>query len=72
MYRHSEKGFNFVLDVITFPNASIYAGGGGGDCYKELEENGKMDVLQWSTAMLGATAFVLFSKVTIPKFLLNL
>ncbi|CBY39503.1 unnamed protein product, partial [Oikopleura dioica] len=52
------------LDVISMSNSSVYAGGYE-NCYEELEENGKMKMLQWTTAMLGATLFVLFSKVTL-------
>ena len=57
-----EENFIFALDVISMSNSSVYAGGFE-DCYTELEENGKMKMLQWTTAMLGATLFVLFSKV---------
>jgi hypothetical protein len=57
-----EENFIIALDVISMSNSSVYAGGYE-DCYDQLEENGKMNMLQWTTAMLGATLFVLFSKV---------
>ena len=57
-----EEKLIFSLDVISMSNSSVYAGGYE-NCYEELEENGKMKMLQWTTAMLGATLFVLFSKV---------
>ena len=57
-----------ALDVMSLSNASVYAGGYE-DCYAELEKNGKMKMLQWTTAMLGATLFVLCSKVHLQLLL---